>query len=72
VIKAEVLLLVLVAAGVLLFFFLRALSNLRSGSRIQRRELDVRRAADDELERLQAEIDSTRRKAQEEATRGKE
>jgi hypothetical protein len=26
-----------VAAGVLLFFFLRALSNLRSGSRVQRR-----------------------------------
>jgi hypothetical protein len=72
VIKAEVLLLVLVAAGVLLFFFLRAVSNLRSGSRIQRRELDVRRAADDELERLQAEIDSTRRKGQEDATRGKE
>jgi hypothetical protein len=72
VIKVEVFLLVVVAVGVLLFFFLRALSNLRSGSRIQRHERNLRRNADLELERLQAEIDSTRRKAQEDATAGKE
>ena len=71
-IKVEVLLLVIVAAGVLLFFFLRAVSNLRSGTRIQRRTQDVRRSADLELEKLQAEIDSNRRKAQEDATRRKE
>lgn len=71
-IKVEVLLLVFAAVGVLLFFFLRAVSNLRSGSRIQRHTHDVRRSADLELERLQAEIDSTRRKAQEDATGGKE
>jgi hypothetical protein len=67
VIKVEVLLLVIVAAGVLLFFFLRAFSNLRSGTRIQRQALDVRRSAGVELEKLQAEIDSNRRKAQEDA-----
>jgi hypothetical protein len=72
VIKADALILVVVAAGVALFFFLRALSNLRSGSRVQRRRLDVRRAADRELERLQAEIDASRRKAQQDATREKE
>jgi len=72
VIKVEVLLLVLLATGVLLFVFLRAFSNLRSGSRIQRRTLDVRRSADLELEKLQAEFDSTRRKAQEDAKGGKE
>jgi hypothetical protein len=67
VIKVEVLLLVIVAAGVLLFFFLRAFSNLRSGSRVQRHAHDVRRSADLELEKLQAEIDSNRRKSQEDA-----
>jgi hypothetical protein len=72
VIKAEVLILVVAAAGVALFFFLRAFSNLRSGSRVQKRRLDIRRNADLELEQLQAEIDSTRRKAQEDATGRKE
>jgi hypothetical protein len=67
VIKVEVLLLVIVAAGVLLFIFLRAVSNLRSGTRIQRQAHNVRRSADLELERLQAEIDSNRRKAREDA-----
>ena len=63
---------VVVVAFVVLAIFRRAFANLRSGSRIQSHERTIRRSADLELEKLQAEIDSTRRKAQEDATGGKE
>jgi flagellar biosynthesis/type III secretory pathway M-ring protein FliF/YscJ len=63
---------VVVVAFVALAIFLRALANLRSGSRMQSHERAIRRSADLELEKLQAEIDSTRRKAQEDVTGGKE
>ena len=63
---------VVVAAFVALAIFLRAFANLRSGSRIQDHRRTIRRSADLELEKLRAEFDSTRRKAQEDAKGGKE
>lgn len=64
--------LILVVGFVLLVIFLRALSNLRSGSRVQQRRRTVERAAGLELEQLQAEMDAARRTAGKEATGGKE
>jgi hypothetical protein len=63
---------VVVVAFVVLAIFLRAFANLRSGSRIQQHHRTVRKSADLELEKLQAEMESARRTAKEDATGGKE
>jgi hypothetical protein len=71
VIKIEVLLGVIVASVVLFVLFMRAYRNLRTGTRVQRDTQLVRHEAEQELARLQAEIDRTRRNAARDVKRGK-
>ncbi len=45
-------------------FFIRALANWRSGKRVKRYASEIRSSADEELERLQAELEEARRIAE--------
>jgi Flp pilus assembly protein TadB len=72
VIKVEVLLLVVVIAAVSLILFFRAYFNWRTGTRMRDHSSSVRRAAEEEMERLQAEMEVTRRKTAQDITRGEE
>jgi cell division protein FtsL len=72
VIKVEVLLLVVVIASVSLVLFFRAYFNWRTGTRMRDHSNSVRLAADEEMQRLQAEMEAVRRDAGRDATRGEE
>jgi cell division protein FtsL len=72
VIKADVLLVVLVAIVVAFVVFLRAYFNWRTGTRMKDHSNSVRLAADEEMQRLQAEMEATRRTSVRDVTRGEE
>jgi Flp pilus assembly protein TadB len=72
VIKVEVLLLVVVIATVSLILFFRAYFNWRTGTRMRDHSNSVRLAAEDEMQRLQAEMEATRRAPPRDVTRGEE
>jgi hypothetical protein len=71
VIRIDVIIGVLAASVVLFVLFVRAYRNLRTGTRMQRHTELVRHEAEQELERLQAEIDRARRTAEQDLKRGK-
>jgi len=62
VIKVEVLLAVVAIAAVSFVLFARAYLNWRVGTRMRNHAESVRRAAAQDMKRLQAEIDASRRK----------
>ncbi|MGZ8716779.1 MAG: hypothetical protein ACXWYO_06670 [Gaiellaceae bacterium] len=70
-IRIDVIVAVVAASVVLFVLFVRAYRNLRTGTRMQRHTELVRHEAELELERLQAEIDGTRRTAEQDLKRGK-
>lgn len=70
-IRVDVIVGVIAASVVLFLLFVRAYRNLRTGTRMQRHTALVRHEAEQELARLQAEIDRTRRTAEEDLKRGK-
>lgn len=70
-IRIDVIIGVLAASVVLFVLFVRAYRNLRTGTRMQRHTELVRHEAEQELERLQAEIDRARRTAEQDLKRGK-
>jgi Flp pilus assembly protein TadB len=72
VIRIEVLLLVVVIATVSLILFFRAYFNWRTGTRMRDHSTSMRLAAEDEMARLQAEMEETRRKTAQDVTRGEE
>jgi len=72
VIRIDVIIGVLAASVVLFVLFVRAYRNLRTGTRMQRHTELVRREAERELERLQAEIDGARQTAEQDLKRGRE
>jgi len=71
VIKIDVVIGVLAASVVLFFLFVRAYRNLRTGTRMQRHTELVHHEAEQELARLQAEIDRARQDAERDSKRGK-
>jgi Flp pilus assembly protein TadB len=72
VIRVEVLLLVVVIATVSLILFFRAYFNWRTGTRMRDHSSSVRLAAEEEMQRLQAEMEATRRRSGRDVTRGEE